>query len=139
MTLRVQYFSRFYADFRMDEQGVIVLADQNGTIMVRHPFDKNMIGRSIAKGDIFSKYLPHASRGVHMVVAITDKVERMYGYERLNRYPLVVLAGKSKRAILASWYEFVWLIDHALSDPSDSSPLCDPYFAPDKDNAESRR
>lgn len=108
VTLRVQYFSRFYADFRMDDQGVIVLADQNGTIMVRHPFDTNMIGRNIAKGDIFSKYLPHASRGVHMVVAITDKVERMYGYERLNRYPLVVLAGKSKRAILASWYESLY-------------------------------
>ncbi|WP_369977393.1 sensor domain-containing diguanylate cyclase [Xanthomonas bundabergensis] len=104
VTLKVSYFSSFYSEFRMDAQGVVVLASDTGTILVRRPFDPAVIGRSIAKGEIFRTYLPRAPRGVATIVAITDKVERMYGYERLDRYPLVVMAGISKRAILAPWY-----------------------------------
>ncbi|MFC6840452.1 sensor domain-containing diguanylate cyclase [Xanthomonas theicola] len=103
-TLKLSYFSRFYSGFRMDAQGVVVLANDAGTILVRRPFDKAVIGRSIAKGEIFRTYLPRAPRGVATIVAITDKVERMYGYERLERYPLAVMAGISKRSILAPWY-----------------------------------
>ncbi|MEA9580278.1 sensor domain-containing diguanylate cyclase [Xanthomonas nasturtii] len=104
VTLRVKYFSDFYAQFQLEEQGVVVLSSSAGKIMVRHPFDPANIGKSIAQGDIFRMYLPHSPSGVAIVVSITDKVERMYGYERLGRYPLVVLAGKSKQAILAAWY-----------------------------------
>ncbi len=104
VTLKVDYFSSFYAAFRMDEQGVVVLASDTGTILVRRPFDKAMVGRSIAKGEIFRRYLPRSARGVAMIVSITDGVERMYGYEHLRRYPLVVTAGVSKRGILAPWY-----------------------------------
>ncbi|WP_313512845.1 sensor domain-containing diguanylate cyclase, partial [Pseudomonas sp.] len=104
-TLNVEYFRLFYEGFDIDQKGVIVLTLNNGTILVRRPFDSSVIGTSLAKGKVFSELLPRARTGTAMFRSIIDNVERMYGYEALNEYPLVVEAGPSREAVLASWRE----------------------------------
>jgi diguanylate cyclase (GGDEF)-like protein len=104
-TLNVEYFRLFYEGFDIDHKGVIVLTLNNGTILVRRPFDSSVIGTSLAKGKVFSELLPRAHTGTAMFRSIIDNVERLYGYEALNEYPLVVEAGPSREAVLASWRE----------------------------------
>ncbi|WP_434141180.1 sensor domain-containing diguanylate cyclase [Pseudomonas luteola] len=102
-TLRVDYFVQFYSGFKVDDKGAIVLALTNGTILARRPFNESVIGSSLSKSEIFTRYLPHSQSGTVLITAVVDGVKRMYSYQQLTRYPLIIEAGLSKEAILASW------------------------------------
>ncbi|TFF41697.1 sensor domain-containing diguanylate cyclase [Pseudomonas sp. RIT623] len=102
-TIKVDWFVRYYGDFKIDERGALVLAKRDGTILVRRPFVEQVIGRNLSASDIFRKYLPYASEGVVEAVAVVDGTPRLYGFRALSSYPLVVEAGLSRESILAPW------------------------------------
>jgi len=102
-TIKVDWFVRYYGDFKIDERGALVLAKRDGTILVRRPFVEQVIGRSLSSSEIFRKHLPHASEGVAEAVAVVDGTPRLYGYRALASYPLVVEAGLSRESIVAPW------------------------------------
>lgn len=121
-TLKVDYFNQFYAGFDLDAHGVIALLLRDGTLLLRRPFDENVIGSSLARGKIFSDMLPQADHGTLLQRSLVDDVERMYSYHALRNYPLVLETAESKAALLASWYEnllrsavFVLVVGVALS------------------------
>ncbi len=41
-------------------------------------------------------------------ISMLDQVKRIYGYKRLDTYPLVVLAGLSEYEALAEWRQSAW-------------------------------
>ena len=102
-TLEVAYFNRFYETFDLGDRGIIVLAEQNGTILVRHPFDPNATGRSLAKTHIVKDLLPEAPAGVTVARSSLDDVERLFSYRQLQDYPLLVETGISTQSIAAPW------------------------------------
>jgi diguanylate cyclase (GGDEF)-like protein len=102
-TIKVDWFVRYYGDFKIDERGALVLAKRDGTILVRRPFVEQVIGRSLAGSEIFRQYLPYASEGVAEAVAVVDGTPRLYGFRALSSYPLVVEAGLSRESIIAPW------------------------------------
>lgn len=104
VTLRLDYFNRFYAGFRMDKHGIFVIALSNGTILTRRPFDEAVIGTSLANGTIFTRYLPQAPSGTAHIRSVVDGVERINSYQLLNRYPLVVQTGLARSDILRPWW-----------------------------------
>ena len=106
-TLRLGYFTDFYAAFDIDERGAIVLALRDGTILARRPFEENVIGTSVARGRIFSQMLPAAEQGTLMQLSMVDAVERMYSYRASSQYPLVLEAALSRQSILASWHDYL--------------------------------
>lgn len=95
-TIKVDWFVRYYGDFKIDERGALVLAKRDGTILVRRPFVEQVIGRSLAGSEIFRHYLPYASEGVAEAVAVVDGTTRLYAFRALSSYPLVVQAGLSR-------------------------------------------
>ncbi|WP_145010397.1 GGDEF domain-containing protein [Pseudomonas oryzihabitans] len=102
-TIRLQYFIDYYARFRLDARGAISLALEDGTLMVRRPYDPQHIGTTLADGELFRQYVTQAANGTALVRALIDGQERLYAFQRLEGYPLVALAGISKGDILASW------------------------------------
>ncbi|MCM8911745.1 sensor domain-containing diguanylate cyclase [Pseudomonas inefficax] len=102
-TIKVEWFVRYYGDFKIDERGALVLAKRDGTILVRRPFVEQVVGRSLSSSEIFRLHLPHASEGVAEAVAVVDGTPRLYGYRALASYPLVVEAGLSRESIVAPW------------------------------------
>lgn len=102
-TVKMSYFQQFYDSFKLDDEGAIFLALTDGSIIARRPFKDEYVNKSIQQGPIFSNYLPGAPVGVAVVRASVDNVERMYGYRQLERYPLVIGAALSKKAVLANW------------------------------------
>ncbi|BCJ07254.1 response regulator [Pseudomonas sp. RtIB026] len=102
-TIKVDWFVRYYGDFKIDERGALVLAKRDGTILVRRPFVEQVIGRSLAGSEIFRLYLPYASEGVTEAVAVVDGTTRLYAFRALSSYPLVVQAGLSRESIVGPW------------------------------------
>ncbi|NIE75854.1 GGDEF domain-containing protein [Pantoea sp. Ap-967] len=102
-TIKVDWFVRYYGDFKIDERGALVLAMRDGTILVRRPFVEPVIGRSLANSEVFRNHLPFASEGLAEAVAVVDGTPRLYAYQALSTYPLVVEAGLSQESIIAPW------------------------------------
>ncbi|MBA1321002.1 sensor domain-containing diguanylate cyclase [Pseudomonas plecoglossicida] len=106
-TIKVDWFVRYYGDFKIDQSGALVLAKRDGTILVRRPFVEQVLGSSLADSEVFRNYLPYANEGMVEAVAVVDGTPRLYAYRALTSYPLVVQAGLSRDAILAAWRQDV--------------------------------
>ncbi|MGE1081642.1 sensor domain-containing diguanylate cyclase [Pseudomonas shirazensis] len=106
-TIKVDWFVRYYGDFKIDQSGALVLAKRDGTILVRRPFVEQVLGSSLADSEVFRNYLPYANEGMVETVAVVDGTPRLYAYRGLTSYPLVVQAGLSRDAILGAWRQDV--------------------------------
>ena len=102
-TIRLQYFVDYYERFKLDARGAITLALDDGTLMVRRPYVPEHVGTPLADGELFRQYVNQAPSGTALVRAMLDGQERLYAFQHLEGYPLVALAGISRRDILASW------------------------------------
>lgn len=102
-TLEINYLNDFYSKFKLGSDDIFSIALSDGTILTRRPFDESKIGTNIAKGDIFSKYLPHSATGTARLKSIVDGIERINSYRQLDRYPIVVQAGLTVEGILSQW------------------------------------
>lgn len=102
--IRLAYFDQFFKSFDIDDSGTMFLALSDGTLLARRPLEERQIGASLARGEIFSKYLPEAPSGTAMIRSLVDRKMRLYGYRQLEAYPLVVGAASSKDAVLKDWY-----------------------------------
>ncbi|BAP45418.1 GGDEF domain-containing protein [Pseudomonas sp. StFLB209] len=107
-TVPVAYFQSFFERLDVDGKGVIFLALANGDLLARRPTLEKIISTNIAKGEIFSRYLPLADHGSAVVTSVVDGVERLYAYQRIPGLPLVTAAGLSLDAVYAQWWNYVW-------------------------------
>ncbi|MDF2643432.1 MAG: diguanylate cyclase [Pseudomonas sp.] len=110
VTLYLDYFNRFYAGFKIDEQGIFVVALSNGTILTRRPFEEKVVGTSLANGTVYTQYLPRAPSGTVHITSIVDNVERINSYQLLEHYPLLIQTGMSRRDILRPWLAEIYRI-----------------------------
>lgn len=102
-TLYVNYFRQFYNTFALNNNASLSLVLADGTILYRRPYNEDAIGRNISHSVLFREVLPHSPFGNVTMVSQFDNVERVYGYSQVERYPLVIAAGLSKRDVLADW------------------------------------
>ncbi|MCB2255215.1 sensor domain-containing diguanylate cyclase [Pseudomonas chlororaphis] len=102
--IKLAYFDQFFKSFDIGTNGTMFLALSDGTLLARRPWEERQIGASLARGEIFSKYLPQAPSGTAMIRSLIDRKIRLYGYRQLEAYPLVVGVASSKDAILKDWY-----------------------------------
>ena len=102
-TIYLKYFLSLYDGIDMGENGLINLASSTGHIVVRKPFHDADIGTDISKGEVFALLRPEISSGSATIKSFIDKVERVISFQRVNGYPLVVIAAFDKSEILADW------------------------------------
>lgn len=102
--IKMSYFDQFFESFSIDNDGSMFLALSDGTLLARRPFVEAQIGKSLAKGEIFTKYLAGATSGNAMIPSVLDDTVRLHGFRQLDAYPVVVSAASSKDAILKDWY-----------------------------------
>lgn len=102
-TLYVDYFRQFYNTFALNNNASLSLILSDGTILYRRPYNEEAIGKNISRSVLFREILPRSPLGNVTMLSQFDNVERVYGYSRVERYPLVITAGLSKQDVLAEW------------------------------------
>lgn len=103
ITVNIEYFNAYYADFRLGAGDIIVQALRSGEVISRLPDSENNIRLNLSKGEVYSKYLHQGRFGVARIKSVVDGVERIQGYQALERYPLVVQVGFSLKDVLGPW------------------------------------
>jgi diguanylate cyclase (GGDEF)-like protein len=103
-TVKMDYFLNFYRHIELGPSGAIVLAMPDGTILSRRPFkDEYLVGKHLAQSYVITTSLAQAPSGIVTIKAVIDGVERLYGYQRIDKYPLLVMVAISKKELLSDW------------------------------------
>jgi len=107
--IRITYFSKFYENFDIGDGGAVILASNQGTLLVRRPLMNDSIGKSLAEAAIFRDHAAINTSGTARIRSSQDGVTRINSYRHLDRYPLFVAAALSEQEVLASWRSDVLL------------------------------
>jgi diguanylate cyclase (GGDEF)-like protein len=102
VTLRVNFFERIYDELNVGETGTVLVALSDGTLLYRRPFDEQLIGTNISQGPVMQA-LAMRSSGSSVLIANIDKIERLYSYRRVDRFPVIVAVGRTKDELLSQW------------------------------------
>lgn len=109
-TVRVDYFRQYYSYFELGKQDILSLILADSTVLYARPLPDTFIGKNLSRSPLFTTALNHSDSGSLIWRSEVDGVERLYGFARLHRYPLIVTAGYDKHAL---WNR--WLADHMFS------------------------
>jgi diguanylate cyclase (GGDEF)-like protein len=102
-TINMNYFRLFYDRFSIGERGAIFIANGNGILLLRRPFDEKLLGQDISQFTLFKDYLSKGPAGTASIKSSLDGVTRINSYRRVEEYPLVVSAALSQDEVLNSW------------------------------------
>lgn len=78
-----------------------MLADSS--VLYIRPFPDSVINKSLSGSPLFTSLLKSNESGSATRYSNIDGVERVFGYARLEQYPLVVAAGYDRDQIRADW------------------------------------
>jgi hypothetical protein len=70
------YFQKFYDQFEIGKNGAVLLANADGTLLVRRPFAEVNIGRSLRDSHIFRELLPRGPTGDAEITSSTETASR---------------------------------------------------------------
>lgn len=102
-TIELAYFQEFHNSFDIGPNGAITLMSGVGQIIVRRPFTESQINLDISGGPVFRTYLTKGKEGSAVLTAQIDGIRRMYSYQRLAHYPLIIASALALTDVLADW------------------------------------
>ena len=101
-------FERIYSLVELGKGGSVTLFNRDGRMLVRGPNFPKGIGQYFTDTPLFARHLPAGDRGAFAAISPIDGKPRLYGYDAVGGYPLVIITGTDQSDALASWYGRVW-------------------------------
>jgi diguanylate cyclase (GGDEF)-like protein len=101
--LKLSYFQALFNSFDIKKQGALVLASDEGVMLLRRPYDVQFLGKSMADAKIFSDFASKSDAGWATIVSSQDGVKRINYFQHVQGYPLFVVAALSHDEVLADW------------------------------------
>lgn len=108
-SMRLSYFHSLFKKLKLGAKDSMNLLSADGTILMRAPFDVDTIGQSLRKSAVFHQF-PAVSAGFYNTVSLLDQIERLFVFQQVGNYPLLVVNGLSLDSIYADWWREVSLI-----------------------------
>jgi diguanylate cyclase (GGDEF)-like protein len=102
-TMELDYFSELFDKVSQSPHSVLALFHTGGTLIMRSPFLRGDIGRDMSQSDFFV-HTRGTSAGHYETTSAIDGVNRIYTYQKVGDYPLMVGAGISTSDALAGWW-----------------------------------
>ncbi|MBC3906446.1 ATP-binding protein [Undibacterium umbellatum] len=106
--LSVSYFSAVYARIAKDSKAIVSLFTENGTVIVRFPFDKEYIGKEIRNSPVIRELASKPVEGNFRDAQFLDEknqIERLYTYRKIASFPIVSVFARDSDSILMPWRE----------------------------------
>jgi diguanylate cyclase (GGDEF)-like protein len=101
-SIRFSYFHELFARLRLDPDEIITVFRRDGTVIMRTPFDLDVIGRNLSKLPGLNRVLSEPG-GSYSRPSVVDNIPRLFVW-RNGTSPLVVQVGKTWSSILGLWH-----------------------------------
>jgi diguanylate cyclase (GGDEF)-like protein len=100
-SIRFSYFHDLFGRLNLDPEDSITVLRRDGTVIMRRPFELDVIGRNLAQVPGVMRVVTERS-GSYSGVGAVDRISRLFIWRDGTR-PLVVLVGKPWDSILRLW------------------------------------
>jgi two-component system NtrC family sensor kinase len=101
------YFEEFYARVSSNEGSYFGLAREDGVFLARFPVLKNRLIKLDGNSQLRVGIDQGLSGSIYTVDSQLDHIDRRIGYRKLAGYPLYVLAGVEKSAMVSEWMAYM--------------------------------
>ncbi|HTR05819.1 MAG TPA: diguanylate cyclase [Paraburkholderia sp.] len=102
IAINLDYFHQLFAGLSLGPHGAISLIAQDGTMIMRQPYDPAVIGRNISKASTF-RHFRSATEGSFSDTSSIDGVRRMYFFRNFPKLPLIIMVAEAEPDIYAAW------------------------------------
>jgi PAS domain S-box-containing protein len=103
-TIDIDFFARFYDSLDIGRYGAVALVADNGTMIVRRPFEVRFIGKNVVDTMLFKVHQQSGVTASFVSKSAQDGVTRLNSERNLSHYPLFVVAALAQDEILAPWW-----------------------------------
>ena len=103
-SVTLDVFQRFFQPFEIGKRGTITLANDQGVLIVRRPFEAENVGRSIAQSEFFQAIRADADSGSFEFISYLDGIPRLGSFHRVSGFDLIMIVAYDKSEVLASWW-----------------------------------
>jgi diguanylate cyclase (GGDEF)-like protein/PAS domain S-box-containing protein len=97
------YYQQFYDSINLNRSLVIRLFRDDGITLIRFPMLKQEIGRDISQQNFFDNVFRESPNGVFYDTSKSDGITRVFGWRRVQGWPLGVSVGIDRELVLAQW------------------------------------
>jgi signal transduction histidine kinase/CheY-like chemotaxis protein len=103
------YFDELWRSVDLGADGAISLLRRDGTLLMRSPFDPQLLDRPPPDLRVFSEQWAKQAAGSFDKASAFDGVRRQFSFRRLSVMPeLLIVVGQSREALLAGWWQLAW-------------------------------
>nr|WP_321983221.1 diguanylate cyclase [uncultured Lichenicoccus sp.] len=113
-TLGLDYFKGLFGRSRLGPNGAVNLFREDGTYLMRMPYHRALIGRSLIGGTNFARFQRTAS-GTFAAPSNIDGIRRVYSFTHVATLPLVLDVALAETDIFAVWRSRALVIGLALA------------------------
>jgi diguanylate cyclase (GGDEF)-like protein len=106
-TLRLTYFHSLFDGMKLGLHGSMALMLTDGTMLMRRPYDPQIIGRSLAHTANYTRF-SQAQSGSFYGTAAIDGVQRWYAFSHVSRFPMIYDIALSTDDIYSNWQHRAW-------------------------------
>ncbi len=104
ISLRTDYFERFYRALNLGEENTIALVREDGKLLYRFPFDARFANVDLAQEPDFGRVL-ESGRGTFTSLSPFDQKLRIIGYTRGDAFPFFAVVSTHESSVLRQWRE----------------------------------
>jgi diguanylate cyclase (GGDEF)-like protein len=99
--IRYSYFHEMVDRLQLEPDDIITVLRQDGVVIMRAPFDMDVIGRDVSRFPGVQRAMASFS-GSYVGRAANDTIQRLFVW-RDGSHPLIVLVGRSTETIFGQW------------------------------------
>ncbi len=100
VSIAADYFTRFYGELKLGNQGVVALYGLDGIARARKMGDKDEFGTDASRSTMFDRIAHGELEGGYTSRSVVDGIERLYHYRKIPGYALVVMDGIDTETLL---------------------------------------
>ena len=101
ISLDPYYLSRFFESVNIGD-GVVFLCNLDGVVLARAPAREGVLGTVVSPA-IRETLMASTGQGTFRVAGQSDGVERIFGFARIPRFPLIVSVGLAEKDVYAAY------------------------------------
>ena len=104
LAIQLDYFRQLFSTLSLGNHGAMVLMQQDGTLIMRRPYDEKVIGRNVSNASTFKEHRQKVE-GSFTDVSVIDGVRRLYYFKNLRNLPLTIIVAEAYSDIYAAWWQ----------------------------------
>jgi diguanylate cyclase (GGDEF)-like protein len=112
-SIQFNYFHGLIGRLQLNPDDTVTILRQDGIVIMRRPFDLDIIGKDISHGVVAQRALAYLS-GSLTSQSVIDNIDRLFVW-RDGSHPLIVIVGRSLNDIYSRWNKTVLWIGAALT------------------------